>query len=88
MSDMECPYCEHSYEYCNDEPDSGQEHEQCPKCNKWFVFTRDWDVYYNTAKADCLNGEDHKWRQQGYPHNNETLWRCKVCARLIVGVEP
>lgn len=41
MKDMECPYCGHEYDVCNDDGhgyDENTKHEEeCPNCSKRFV---------------------------------------------------
>ena len=73
MDEITCPYCEHSYDLCHDDGafynrEGELEKEECPECGKTFMVqsTMSWD--FEGFKADCLNGGEHKWKQQsGYP---------------------
>lgn len=64
MSDLTCPYCQHGFEVCHDDGFGYSEferHEQeCPECEKTFVFETCIHFSYSEHKADCLNGEQHK----------------------------
>lgn len=64
--DVECPYCKHPQEICHDDGygyDEDRKHEQqCPKCEKTFVFTTCIILSHEAFKADCLNGEPHKYK--------------------------
>ena len=61
--DVECPYCGAGQEINHDDGygyDEGQRHEQqCSDCDKNFTFTTSISYYYETEKADCLNGGQH-----------------------------
>jgi hypothetical protein len=83
MSDTNCPYCgadveiDHDGGYgCNE----GETHQQeCPKCDKTFIYQTMISFDYDVAKADCLNGAEHQFeRTQTYPPEFAKL-RCKVC---------
>ena len=70
MNDIECPYCESMNEVCHDDGQNYEEdkaHEmQCSDCQKNFVFHTAISFYYTAEKADCLNGEAHRftpWRK-------------------------
>lgn len=74
MSDMECPYCGADQEVCHDDGHGyaeGVKHEHtCSECEKTFTFQTTIVLYYEAAKADCLNGSEHElvfrrsWPQQ------------------------
>lgn len=72
MLDTNCPYCN---EEITIDHDDGQGYEvdtlheqQCPKCEKNFVFQTYHHFSYDTFKADCLNGSDHKFKlSKTYP---------------------
>lgn len=66
MKDIKCPYCEEEQDINHDDNygyEEDQLHEQiCVECEKTFVFTTSIHLYYEATKADCLNGEDHKYK--------------------------
>lgn len=78
MKDVECPYCGHEIEVCHDDGFGYEEdtlHEyQCPKCEKYFVFTTSISIHHTSYPADCLNGAPHKYKK--------TITFPNVCARL------
>ena len=68
MNEITCPYCEKSFELCQDdghgcEPGKSYE-EECPNCDKTFVFAVDWYPHFTETQADCLNGGEHKFKQR------------------------
>lgn len=81
MREVECPYCEESFEI---EHEGGYSedalHEaQCPCCEKGFVYTVHVRVLYEAYKAPCLNGEPHQYeRTNTYPPRFARL-RCPTC---------
>lgn len=70
--DMECPYCGAELEVCHDGGFGYEENtlheDECTKCGKSFVFTTSITTsisfYYEARKANCLNGEPHKYKRQ------------------------
>lgn len=82
MSELECPYCDHSFEHVLDNSDYDQDrlHEcQCPKCEKYFVFNTFILYHHETFKADCLNGSEHDWKlAKTYPREFSNM-KCKTC---------
>jgi DNA-directed RNA polymerase subunit RPC12/RpoP len=82
--DLECPYCGNG---CKVDHDDGQGYDEdkyhemeCPHCGKNFVFTTSVVYYYHPQKADCLNGEPHKfteWRTLGSNDKGDSLQRCR-----------
>ena len=84
MKDVECPYCHHEYDYCNDEgfeQDSSWE-ETCPRCNKIFIL-RGWYVEnYCESKADCLNGlADHDYQRTNTIPKKYSVIKCTICGK-------
>lgn len=67
MSDIECPYCEHGFDLDHDDgayyDESTMEEAVCPECDKTFLVSASMHWYYESHKADCLNGADHAWSQ-------------------------
>jgi len=65
MEEVKCPYCREYVEINVDDHYEGTEECECPKCEKFFeVFAEAYISYSVSDKADCLNGGEHKWRQQ------------------------
>jgi len=63
--EIECPYCEHSYDLCHDDgafynTEEKAEEEECPKCEKTFLVTPSISWHFEASKADCLNGQECK----------------------------
>lgn len=83
MSDLDCPYCGAEIDICNDDGHGLNEdqiyQEQCPECEKHFVFTSYITISYTPEKAGCLNGSEHKWKEkQTYPREYTRLC-CEDC---------
>ncbi len=65
-ADIECPYCNHpqdidhadGYGYEEDEKHT----QECPGCERTFVFETSVSYYYETSQADCLNEADHNYK--------------------------
>lgn len=83
MSDLTCPYCEHSYDYEYDDPPKQDEllEIECPKCEKYFTAIASWELYfYGESKADCLNGGDHEFQSAPFiPNYYPDRKRCVNC---------
>ncbi len=70
--DVECPYCGKEQEINHDDgygyEEDGVFQQECPYCDKIFVFTTSISFYYDVEKAPCLNGSEHDWRPiTGWP---------------------
>lgn len=85
MSDTTCPYCDAEVEINHDDGygyDECKTHQQdCRKCGKTFAYTTEISFHYETAKADCMNGGTHNYKevkQYGWPEPR-TLMRCTDC---------
>jgi len=80
---VECPYCK---EYVDIEPDEHYEdfeEYECSKCNKNFEVFAEVDIRYSVyGKADCLNGGEHKWKEQvGVPEIHfRGKYLCEDCS--------
>ncbi len=63
---IDCPYCGERVEINHDDGQGyaeDQTHQQdCPECEKTFVFTTSISFHYNASKADCLNGSEHTYK--------------------------
>jgi transcriptional regulator NrdR family protein len=84
MSDVKCPYCGEEQEICHDDGygyEQGEAHEQeCYDCEKRFVFYTYATFVYSAGKADCLNGEDHKWTEwKEYSRMNDYIYKKREC---------
>jgi hypothetical protein len=82
MSEIECPYCGEGCGYPDEHQDEGVPVEmQCPHCDKNFVYYAEYSVDYDSEKAPCLNGEEHKWEPIiGAPEEFfKDKYRCKFC---------
>ena len=83
MSDVNCPYCNAEEDICHDDGQGYAEDEihqqECSECGKTFVFTTSVIFCYDEAKADCLNGGKHDYKQtKTYPQEYAKM-RCTVC---------
>ena len=83
IKDIECPYCGHGFDICNDDGfglgESEKHHQECPSCEKSFVFTSQLSWSHYPKKADCLNDGSHDMeRTRTYPPQYAKM-RCKVC---------
>ena len=87
--DLECPYCGHDIEICNDDGHGCSEdeiyQEQCPACEKIFTFTTYIVFSYEASKSDCLNGGEHKLHKiHGFPEElYKNMYRCSDCGEEI-----
>lgn len=65
MGIMSCPYCDEDVEENDDchKPDELYENE-CPHCERKFVYTLEYSKDYYPHKADCLNGDPHDYRER------------------------
>lgn len=81
MKDLDCPYCDHRFDYTGDPMGDEEETEQeCPECFKYFVVTSSLTINYNTHKAPCLNGAPHDLKMSTtYPREFSKL-RCTYCS--------
>lgn len=82
--DVHCPYCEMGQEINHDDGfgyEEDRRHEQqCPHCEKTFVFTTSISFSYEAEKADCLNdGGEHKLKMSAtYPRQYSDMG-CEDC---------
>ena len=81
--DINCPYCEADLEICHDDGFGYAEdvlHEdQCPECHKYFTFDTTINFSYDAHKADCLNGEPHKFKPTTTFPKDFTMMECISC---------
>lgn len=83
MRDATCPYCGADVEIVHDDGygyEQDQTHQQqCGECEKTFAYHTFIHFLYDTEKADCLNGAEHKYKlTTTYPPEFATL-RCEDC---------
>lgn len=99
MKDLNCPYCNAELEVCHDDGQGYEEevnHQmQCYKCRKNFVFQTSISFHYEPFKADCLNGEEHKFERTITAPIEFSKMRCEYCGeeremtkeeRLLFGI--
>ena len=83
--DTECPYCEKELNINHDDGSGYEEdvrHEiECPHCEKTFVFTTFILFCYESAKADCLNGEEHVYKITKTIPNEFSKMECTMCGK-------
>ncbi len=83
MKDVDCPYCGHAFDINHDDGhglSEGDEHQdQCPKCEKNFVFSTYISVSHTAHKADCLNGAPHRLKKTNTFPDQYARMRCEDC---------
>lgn len=83
MSDAKCPYCNVEIEITHDDNYGYEEdtrHEQyCGDCDRNFTYTTSISFYYETFKADCLNGSDHDYKPIATFPKEFTKMECSTC---------
>jgi Zn ribbon nucleic-acid-binding protein len=78
MSDISCPYCGYDQDVNDLDEDELHEHE-CGRCGKNFVYMVVISVHCEPAKADCLNGSEHKFKPTGTFPVRYSRMRCVDC---------
>jgi len=88
MDNVECPYCGKETEICHDDGAGFQEdileETSCEHCDKSFVYDTYISYSYTGYKADCLNGEEHKYAPTNTYPIEYTKWRCADCGKEIL----
>ena len=83
MRAVECPYCGEGNDICHDDGEGYDEdvlhRQECRHCDKTFVFNTRIIYSYEAARADCLNGADHRWTLTKTRPLFFTKMRCSVC---------
>lgn len=78
---IECPYCKHENKHipegCHNE-DATYE-MQCPKCEKYFVFTVFISFSYTSYPAECLNTDVHDFQLTHTEPKEFSKMRCSMC---------
>jgi Zn finger protein HypA/HybF involved in hydrogenase expression len=83
MTDINCPYCDAELNINHDDGFGCNEDEiyqqECSNCEKTFCYTTKITFNYFPFKADCLNGENHKYEKTHTCPVEYTKLRCSVC---------
>lgn len=81
--DIECPYCGQWQEINHDDGYGYEEdtahNQECGNCDKTFVFYTSISFYYESQKADCLNGSEHEYKPSSTFPRKYTKMVCKHC---------
>jgi len=77
-----CPYCGYEYSECYEFTEDDDSTE-CPKCEKFFSYSRHTQITYTTTKLCKENKEEHKYKPPSVPHMHRGKWisgkHCEVC---------
>lgn len=83
MKNIDCPYCDHGQ---NIDHDDGYGHEEdrlhqqeCESCLKIFTFRTSIIYHYESFRAKCLNGGEHKFVPSITYPNCLTKMGCETC---------
>lgn len=83
MSDVECPHCGVDVEINHDDgygyDEYGKFQQECPECDKTFVYTVQIDVVHFADRADCLNGGKHEYERSATLPPEYARMRCDAC---------
>jgi hypothetical protein len=83
MKDLTCPYCKHEFDVCHDDgfgyAESCRHEQECPECEKSFVFETSISFSYSEYKADCLNGAEHALKLSSTQPKEYSMMRCTEC---------
>lgn len=83
MKDINCPYCNAEQDINHDDGYGYEENEthnqQCEECDKYFTFTTSISYYYESEKADCLNGGGHDFEATKTFPVEFSQMRCSMC---------
>ncbi len=83
MNDVICPYCSYTQEICHDDGYGVEEdipHQQeCPVCDKTFVYWTYISLNYRIYEADCLNGEEHDFQRTHTSPPEAARLECIMC---------
>ena len=79
----ECPYCGAEEEICHDDgygySESEKHNQECGHCGKTFVYNTSIVFYYDTEKAECLNGGEHQFKATATCPREYTQMMCTMC---------
>lgn len=83
MDEIECPYCEYSYDLNHDDgafyDEENRTEEECPQCEKKFMVTSSLSWDFEAEKADCLNNGVHKWEKKYNERHYPALQHKEIC---------
>lgn len=78
-----CPYCGKGLEICHDDGFGYEEgvkhHQECPHCEKVFVFETFISFYYEPQKSDCLNDGKHNYEKTTTFPEEFSEMECTTC---------
>jgi hypothetical protein len=81
--DTNCPYCDAEIEINHDDgygyEEDGRHEQECGECENTFTFTTSILYCYETEKAECLNGGDHKYKKTTTCPEEFSKMRCTMC---------
>ena len=84
MEDCKCPYCGAGVEIekLGNYADGETYEQECPKCEKKFVFSAEINIEVTAHKADCLNDGNHIWEPFICFPKSCSQMICKSCDSL------
>ena len=84
--ELECPYCRKELDIDHDDGfgyEEGVTHQQeCPHCDKSFVFETSISYYYSAEKADCLNDGKHNYKMTNTAPKEFSEMQCTMCGDM------
>ena len=89
--DVTCPYCGAAVEINHDDGYGYAEDEifeqECDWCAKVFAYTVCIEIHHIAKRADCLNGDPHKYKPTADRFPETHRMRCADCGKLIIDPE-
>lgn len=81
--DTNCPYCGADIEINHDDGYGYEQNElhqqECWGCGRVFTYTTGITYFYETFKANCLNGGEHEWLPTITFPKEYTRMHCAAC---------
>jgi hypothetical protein len=81
--DANCPYCDAELEINHDDgygySEDGKHEQECRECEKTFTYITSILYCYETEKADCLNGGEHRYEKTHTYPTEFSKMRCLMC---------
>ncbi len=77
-----CPYCGKDNDINHDDGYGYGEdlyEQECSHCEKTFTYRTSISYYYDTYKADCMNGGEHKFKSRATCPVECTKMECVMC---------
>ena len=82
MSEIECPYCEESFELEYDY-DGTEFDQECPHCGEEIEITVEFEPSFSASKIvhyDCEEcGKEYRFSGDWYPHPKKYTKESKIC---------